>query len=622
MCGLIGIAGAPAKDATDWVQRGADALKHRGPDDEGMALSADGLCLMAHRRLAIIDLSPAGHQPMQDVTGQVTLVFNGEIYNFRELRKELEGKGFAFRSNSDTEVLLNAYLAWSEECVERFNGMFAFAVYDQRQQKLLLARDRAGEKPLYFRATKDALVFASEIKAMLMDPSFQTRLAAESLDHYLAFGHSPFDRSMIEGVDKLPPAHYLVYDLRRARSRLRRYWQPPAPASIRTLNRAQLDQHLDEFADLFADSVRRQLVSDVPLGVLLSGGVDSSLVTAMAVHEAVDVHTFTLSLPDATEYDETPFARLIAHHFKTRHTELVVQEPEVGLLDKLARQFDDPIADASMIPTYLISQAIREHCTVAVGGDGGDELFGGYSRYNQQLVYQRMLGWMPGPVRRTLAAAADRVLPQHARGRGLVRTLGSPFRFGAMPATYRLSLAERNALIPGLRPSHPGEHLFARQMPDCAPGVQSLTRLDFATYLPEDLLVKVDRASMLASLEVRSPFLDYRIIEFAFGRLPMNLKTTPFKRKIFLKHLARRVLPDEFDLKRKQGFSVPYYRWFQSAPWRQYCEDALLVNGDSLFNRTQIDALLHAAHERPNVYTQLFPLVMLERWRAVYGLAL
>jgi asparagine synthase (glutamine-hydrolysing) len=423
MCGIVGIAAVASQIQRIWLTIGRDAMTHRGPDDAGEWWSADGRVGLAQRRLAIIDLSPAGHQPMHDAAGTLSIVFNGEIYNFADLRDELIAKGHGFRSHSDTEVILAAYREWGTECLARFNGMFAFALFDARQQTVFLARDRAGEKPLFYHQAGGVLRFASQLKALLADPALARRIVPAALDCYLAMGYVPGERCMLQGFNKLPPAHALLFDLQTGQAKIWRYWQLPEleATSSRPVDEAAL---LDELEALLEDAVRRQMVADVPVGVLLSGGVDSSLITAMAVRSSSQVQTFTIGFPGHGKLDETEHARLIARHFGTRHTELMAEDATADLLPRLARQFDEPMVDSSMIPTFLVSQLVRQHCTVALGGDGGDELFGGYGHYSHLQWMQKKLGPIPRPLRNGIALAAEKLLPVGVKGRNWLQGLG------------------------------------------------------------------------------------------------------------------------------------------------------------------------------------------------------
>jgi asparagine synthase (glutamine-hydrolysing) len=590
---------------------------HRGPDDAGEWWSSDGRVGLAHTRLSIIDLSPAGHQPMLDASGSLSIVFNGEIYNFGDLRDELIANGHVFRSNSDTEVILAAYREWGTDCLARFNGMFAFALYDVRQQTMFLARDRAGEKPLFYYQVAGEFRFASELKALLADPALPRRISPESLDCYLAMGYVPGERCMLQGFKKLQPAHALMFNLQTGESKKWRYWQLPAePVANYPLDEFAL---LDELESMLEDSVRRQMLADVPVGVLLSGGVDSSLITAMAVRASSEVRTFTIGFPGHGSLDESEHARLIARHFGTRHSELIADDATADLLPRLARQFDEPMVDSSMIPTFLVSQLVRQHCTVALGGDGGDELFGGYGHYSRLQWMQQRFALVPTPLRQGIAQAAGKLLPVGFKGRNWALGFGVDLDNGLPLIESCFDATMRKRLL-GKHPGWPlgAESVFNSRVPLTSDLLQRATRMDFANYLSEDILVKVDRASMLNSLELRAPLLDYRLIEFAFGKVPSRLKATPTEKKILLKRLTARLLPPEFDQKRKQGFSIPLGEWLKGGSFRSLFNDVLRDPRCS-FDAGAVDSLLRGQDKGRNNGERLFALVFFELWRREYG---
>jgi asparagine synthase (glutamine-hydrolysing) len=596
-------------------------MRHRGPDGCGEWWSADGCVGLGHRRLAVIDLSPAGQQPMADSGGTLHIVFNGEIYNFHDLRAELVSRGHAFRSHSDTEVILAAYREWGTDCLQRLNGMFAFALYDAQRRQLFMARDRVGEKPLFYAATGHSIRFASELKGLMADPGFRRAIDPESLDCYLAMGFVPGERCILQGVRKLRAAHALLFDLGSRQCRVWRYWalpDAPDPAAANSTTEAEL---LDELELLLADAVRRQLVADVPVGVLLSGGVDSSLVAALASRATAKVKTFTMRFPGYGHFDETEHARLIARHFGTEHLELEVGDSAVELLPMLARQFDEPIVDSSMIPTFLVSELTRQYCTVALGGDGGDELFGGYLHYDRLLKMQRTFARLPAPARVPVAMAAPVLLPLGFKGRNWLQGLGVDLGHGLPLIAAYFDVRSRRSLMPQ-KDAWPliAEAVRERAIPLNKDLLQRATRSDFESYLTEDILVKVDRASMLNSLEVRAPLLDYRVIEFAFGKVPSQLKTTSTDRKILLKKLAARILPPQFDRQRKQGFSIPLASWLRQGPWRQFFRDVLLSSNGGLFNRKALAGVLDGQARGRSNAERLFALVMLELWRREYRL--
>ncbi|MCX7144228.1 MAG: asparagine synthase (glutamine-hydrolyzing), partial [Proteobacteria bacterium] len=562
MCGIIGVAGKRRLDRRDRLVGGRDTMVHRGPDDAGVWWSQDGHVGLGHRRLAIIDLSAGGHQPMHDATGLLTITFNGEIYNYRDLQKELTAKGHSFRSQSDTEVILAAYSEWGVECLSRFNGMFAFALYDGRKHSLFLARDRAGEKPLFYSIMDGELHFASELKGLMAGSGLQRQIDREALDCYLAMGFIPGDRCILHGVSKLPAAHALLFECQTGSMKVWRYWSlPMMEANSRKIDELML---LDELEGLLEDSVRRQMVADVPVGILLSGGVDSSLITAMAVRASTQIKTFTIGFPGFGKYDEGPYARLIANYFGTEHTELHAGNVGPDLLPMLARQYDEPVIDSSMIPTWLVSQLVRQHCTVALGGE---------------LWTKQRFGGVPRPFRSAVSYAAQHLLPIGFKGRNWLQALGGDLESELPFIGTFFDPEERRCLIGGeMGGGWPfvAEQVRHERMPSSADLLQRATRMEFENYMVEDILVKVDRASMLASLEIRAPLLDYRLVEFAFGRVPSSLKASANQRKILLKRLAARVLPPEFDQQRKQGFSIPLAAWLKAGRWREYFREVLL----------------------------------------------
>ena len=618
MCGLVGVAATRSVERRAWLADASASLHHRGPDAHGSWWSDDGRVGLAHRRLAIVDRSPAGRQPMRLEQRGLTVVFNGEIYNFRDLRRQLEALGQTFQSGSDTEVLLGAYAAWGEDCLPRLVGMFAFALHDAARGRLLLARDRVGEKPLFFHLADGRLHFASELKALLACPQLPRRLDPEALDCYLAFGHVPSPRCLLAGYSKLPPAHALRFDLDSGAARSWAWWTPPPlEPSARTASPQAL---LDRLEVLLEQAVADQLLADVPVGILLSGGVDSSLVTALAARRR-RVRTFTIGFPGHGALDETSHARLIAGHFGTDHTELVAEPTSADLLPRLARQFDEPMVDSSMLPTWLVSHLVRRHCTVALGGDGGDELFGGYGHYSCLLRQQRWLGPIPRPLRRLVAGGAERWLPLGLRGRQALMGCdlelghGLPLRSSLFDRTSRRRLLAR-------RPGHPlvAERWRAAAIPRQSDLLQRATRADFISYLAEDILVKVDRASMLESLEMRAPFLDARLLQFAFAEIPSSLKASGDARKILLRRLAQRLLPAGFDVQRKQGFSIPLASWLRQGPYRELFWSVLQEADDGPFDPALLRRLLQGQDHGRSHSERLFALVLFELWRREYGI--
>lgn len=617
MCGLVGIASTTSQPDHSWLAPARDTLTHRGPDDAGEWWSGDGRVGLAHRRLSILDLSHMGHQPMHLAERGLSIVFNGEIYNFAELRRELEGLGHSFRSESDTEVLLAAYKQWGIECLARLNGMFAFALYDALQQELFLARDRAGEKPLFYRLDQGMLFFASELKALLAHSKLPRHIDPEALDCYLAMGFVPSERCILTGYRKLTAAHALRFELKSGEARIWRYWQlTELEAAAESADETEL---LNELEALLEDAVGRQLVADVPVGILLSGGIDSSLITAMAVRCSSQVRTFSIGFPGHGKLDETSHARLVAYHFGTHHIELMAEPTSGGLMHTLVRQFDEPMVDSSMFPTWLVSHLAKQYCTVVLGGDGGDELFAGYDYYSRLLWMQRKFAYMPDWLRHGVAWAAEHGLSVGMKGRQILLGLNVDLRHG-LPLAARIlfDATQRRRLLRDY-PGHPtvAETIHAARIPKQRDLLQRATRTDFEGFLVDDILVKIDRASMLTSLEVRAPFLDYRVIEFAFGKVPSRLKATERDRKILLKRLAARVLPPEFDKQRKQGFSIPLAEWLKISSFRDLFWDTL-TSAECLFDAKMVRNLLKKQDAGYNNSERLFALVQFELWRKIY----
>lgn len=624
MCGIVGISSAQPVPDRELLGKMRDAMQHRGPDDFGEWWSPDGRLGLGHRRLSIIDLSPGGHQPMIDPFGQLVITFNGEIYNYQDLRDELRAKGHRFHTESDTEVLLEAYRAWGHDCLRHLNGMFAFCIYDIKKQCLFLARDRAGEKPLFYTQQQGVFAFASELKALMAYPTLPRVIDVKALKFYFTYGYIPGEYCILEGFYKLPPAHAITFDLSSCCLRRWSYWKLPEPQEKDHASSEELSHELEQ---LLEDSVRRQLVADVPVGILLSGGVDSSLITAMAVRVSPKpVKTFTIIFPEHGAYNEGPYAQIVARHFGTQHTELVAEPTAVQLLPKLARQYDEPMADSSLIPTYLVSKLIRQHAKVALGGDGGDELFGGYYSYNWVFRQELARRYLPAGLRSMFSWLTRRYLPLGVRGRNFLLALysGLPYAFSQMNIYFdqqfsgKLVIPLRDKLT--LRPDTAEQYKI--RMCEEARGLPGMAMaLDFQTYLPDDILVKVDRASMLNSLEVRAPFLDYRVVEFAFRRIPNVLRSNIRERKIFLKYFAKRLLPPQLNLERKQGFSIPLRAWFKGETG-DFMKEVLGEADPKLFNRSEIRKLI-ANQDRGFLNTErLFALTVFELWRREYKVSI
>ena len=588
---------------------------HRGPDGDGFHV--DGSVGLGHRRLSIIDLS-TGAQPMTSADGSAWITYNGEVYNYRELRRELADLGTEFRTTSDTEVILAAYQAWDVECLNRLRGMFAFAIWDARRRRIFMARDRVGIKPLVYAWDGRGLRFASELKAILEDPSLPRELDREALRDYFTHLYIPGPRSIFRAVRKLPPASYLLCSLDGGEPEIRRYWDLRMRPDF-TVSEAEWREQLDH---LLHESVRQHMVSDVPVGAFLSGGLDSSSVAAcMARSASGPIKTFSIGF-DEQDYDELRYARMVAARYGTEHVELIIKPNVMAVLPRLSWQFDEPFADASAVPTYCVSKITRDHVTVALSGDGGDEGFAGYRRYAEAVRLHEWMDRTPLAVLKPLARfAGDRRAPG-ARGREFLQVHAlAPFDRYARMVTYQTAetlpeLLTEEAMA-GVDADSPRRAL--RILADRAGTNDYLSTLQYVDvhhYLPEDILTKVDRTSMLTSLETRVPLLDHVVMEHA-ARIPPSLKLRNGSGKFILKEAMRRHLPLEIVTRRKMGFGVPLAQWFRK-DLKDLTQD-LLGDGRArergIVRPERVAAILDAhLGGRRDYSSQLWSLVCFELW--------
>lgn len=640
MCGWIGILDGRGGVDEGQLRAMADTLHHRGPDDEGYWRSAEGQVGLGFRRLAILDLTPAGHQPMASAGGRYTMVFNGEIYNFADLRKELEGRGVTFRGHSDTEVLLAAFEAWGIRAVlPRLNGMFAMGIWDHREHRLTLARDRFGKKPLYLARCGSQWLMGSELKALRDHPAFQNAISKPVLAAFFRFGYVPGPHAIFEGVQKVPGGHLVELTPETTEARPEPFWEAGS------LLRAGLDspfpgteaEGLEALEATLREAVGLRMVADVPLGAFLSGGIDSTVVVAlMQAQSTRPVRTFTIGFHERA-YNEADHAHAVARHLGTEHTELYLSpEDALATIPDLPRIFDEPFADPSQIPTFLVSRLARAHVTVALSGDGGDELFGGYHRYFNGRRIHRTLGPLPAALRGALGrgvqglspATWDRALAglrwvMPARWRGLLtgdrlHKAAGLFKESTLEGMYRSLTAlwpRPDLLLPGV-PEAPSllEHTF----PELAgrDPVEKMMFLDLLTYLTDDILVKVDRASMACSLEARAPLLDPRVAELAW-RLPLGWKLRGSEGKWLLRQLAYRHVPQALLDRPKMGFGVPVGAWLKGPlrPWAEALLEPAQLAAEGLDPRTvQRTWREHQAGTRDWQY-RLWPLLMYLAWR-------
>jgi asparagine synthase (glutamine-hydrolysing) len=562
MCGFAGaidLGASPTGRST--LEAMTAALAHRGPDGVGVDLE-EGVGL-GHRRLRVIDLSARADQPLWNEARDLAIVFNGEIYNFRELRRELEGRGARFKTESDTEVVLELYAREGDRFVHRLDGMFAFAIWDARRRekaRLLLARDRSGKKPLFFYDDGRRFLFASEIKAIHRHPSVSREPNLEALPLYLTYGYFPSPLSPYAHVSALPPATWMVVEPRTGKRESRRYWKPTVGVDrVETLDEAR-----DRLAPLLREAVRKRLLADVPIGAFLSGGLDSTIVVAlMSERSARPVKTFSIGFANAPEHDELAYAEEAARRFGCDHESFRVAPPEPEMLARLVGHHDGPFGDSSAIPTYAVSQLARREVKVVLNGDGGDELFCGYDRLAAAALGERI----PRPLRH-VAALASRLLPEPRSHEGELRRVRHFLEVSGRPLGERIQAwcsffqtSELDRLLLRAPRAQPSEH-FGRvllEVPDASPLAQVLY-LNYRTYLPEDLLVKMDRMTMAHGLEARSPFLDTALTDFA-GALPDSLKLRGLTTKHVLRQIFRDLVPDSILSRRKMGFRVPLGSW-------------------------------------------------------------
>ncbi len=618
MCGICGVYNFDGGTPPQELLRTMNAtIVHRGPDDEGYHFG--GSVGLAMRRLSIIDLS-TGHQPIANEDESIWIVYNGEIYNFPELRADLEKRGHHFRTRSDTETVIHAYEEWGIDCLPKFNGMFAFALWDSPNNRLLLARDPTGIKPLYYYRDANRLLFGSEIKTLLAAGA-PRQLNTEALDYFLTFEYVPAPLTLFRGIQKLLPGHALIIENGNIRGT--KYWEVHPHEQ-----KGSEEEIADELFRLMRDAVKMRLVSDVPFGAFLSGGIDSSTVVAlMAEVMEQPVKTFSIGFDDRT-YNELAYARSVAERFATDHHEYILH-PDGCDIEYLIRYMDEPVADFSIFPTYLVSKVARQHVTMILSGDGGDELFAGYDTYiaNKIAGYYRRL---PGVVRENVSEMLARV-PPSAKKKGLVNRAKRFVEGASLPQQMNhvrwmifMSEAEKQQLYAqGLADQHHREHLLITQYFDMLEWPDSLNQqlyVDLKTYLVDDILVKVDRMSMAVSLEARVPFLDHDVIQFVAG-IPGELKLRNMTTKYILKKAMERVLPASILYRKKEGFSIPMKHWLNGA-LRPLVDDLLSesrLRSQGLFNPAYVQRLINEHRQgRANHSHRLWALTLFQLWHDVH----
>jgi len=617
MCGIVGtLEFGPRAERPESIARMVAAVAHRGPDGSRVDIAPP--VALGHARLRVIDLSESADQPMWSEDRLLGLVFNGEIYNYRELRQELNRDGALFRTQSDTEVILKLYEREGERAFARLDGMFALALWDGRKKRLLLARDRAGKKPLFYYRDGRRLVFGSEVKGLAAHPEVPRQPDLDALPLYLTYGYFPSPLTGYRGIQKLPPATILEVDASGACTE-RRYWAPPYQLN----GIPSREEAASSLRHLLEQAVRKRLVADVPLGAFLSGGLDSTLVVGLMSRElSRPVRTFSIGFEDAPDYDETVYAEMAAAAFKTEHTTFRVRPPEGDLIERLVHHHDGPFGDSSAIPTYIVSELARRQVTVVLNGDGGDELFAGYHRFAATVAAERLPGWL-----RQIGAGLAHLLPEPAhwahplkRAKRFLLVAPKP-----LPDRYRIwssFFPDAPRTLLSLARPEPAERAiaehFLRPLEEAAAGtpLARLLYLNFCTYLAEDLLVKMDRSTMAHGLEARSPFLDTALVEFA-GRLPDSFKLRGTTTKVILREAFKDVFPEAIRRRGKMGFGVPLGAWFRD-PLRTYLVKHLDSSNARIYQHLRREVVAghlaqHLSGER-DFGQRLFCLLTLELW--------
>ena len=619
MCGISGICSFEESKINEAVMKGmTDELRHRGPDDEGYFFDFSNRVALGHRRLSIIDLT-TGHQPIFNEDGAIAIVFNGEIYNFLELRKYLLKKGHNFKTNTDTEVIVHLYEDLGIECLKKLRGMFAFAIWDSRKEELLLARDRIGKKPLYYAIVNKKIFFASEIQALYRVPEIKRNIDYSAIDLYISYSCIPSPYTIYKDIKKLPPAHFLCFN--KDSAIIDRYWRP----DYNKKTRLDYEEAKNELTRLLSESVRLRLISDVPLGAFLSGGTDSSAIVAlMSRLTERPVKTFSIGFLNA-KYNELPYARQIAQRYNTEHNEFVVEPNAIEILPEIVRHYGEPYGDSSALPTWYLSKMTKQHVTVALNGDGGDELFAGYPWYHTIHLFNKISRFANPYLIRHIYNIGYKIFPRRVKKALKLLSKSEKERFQIL-RSY-ISSDERNALF---------HDYFKNQINSDAEDY--LTKLydesfhedydrsfnaDILSYLPEDLLVKVDRASMAHGLECRSPLLDQELVDFSCT-LPPFWKIKNGETKVIFKDVVKDLFPEGFLNRPKMGFSVPIGEWFRGE-LKSFVFDKLINSSLTripLLKEEQLKTILEehftGSH---NHETLIWNLLMLSLWFEEYGSA-
>ena len=612
MCGFLGFW-PKNRISKNQFEFNLNKINYRGPDFSQVKVINE--VVLGHNRLSIIDLNSISNQPFISSCGRYHLVFNGEIYNYLDLKKEL--KGYKFITNSDTEVLLASFLEWGEQCLKKLNGMFSFVIYDNKDLSFFLARDRMGKKPLYYSISENSLCFGSEIKSLLNFPNVKDEIDAKSLNDYFSKGYVGYNRSIFKSIKQLPPGSFLTIKLNNLKiNKPSFYWNLPLTTNYRPFSEKVLIDQLDA---LLTKSIKRRFISDVPLGFFLSGGLDSSIIVAIASKLSnKPISTFTIGFEDQAT-DETDYANLIANHFNTDHKSLTISNDMTSVLPKILSTIDQPFADSSLLPMFLVSREAKKNVQVAISGDGGDELFAGYGHYNDFAIENCMREFFPDFITKNIGRFAQ-ILPERHKTRMLKRLKSENiYQSMSLYAARFFNFDEREKLFVNKdNVSNFPESEFLKQFIPNLDWLQNICQADLKGYMVDDILVKVDRMSMMNSLEVRCPLLDYEIAEFSFLNVSPDFKRKGFTSKYLLKKLGERYLPENFTYNRKHGFGVPLSNWFKSSLGDRLTE--IFNNSDSGYlDKSEVFNYLEL-HKKgySNFSKKLFSILVWEEWFSFY----
>jgi asparagine synthase (glutamine-hydrolysing) len=641
MCGIFGLVNYKRKIEQEEIERSSSLLSHRGPDDSGYEIieQENANILLLHRRLSILDLSPLGHQPMKSEDGNYLIILNGEIYNFKEIRKELENFGYKFKSNSDTEVVLYSFIQWGPECVKKFIGMFAFSILDKINQKLFLFRDRPGVKPLYYYLDNDVFIFGSELKPFYVIQEFaqKKQIDLDALSLFFIYNYIPAPYAIWKNVKKLLPGHWLEYDIRKKQSNIIRYWDV-YDFYNQPINPDKLDENaiLEELEEILVSSFKYRLVSDVPVGIFLSGGLDSSLVTALLQKNSSEkLKTYTIGFFE-NEDNEAPYAKKIAEYLGTDHYEHYCSiNDALSIIPELSYYYDEPFADTSMIPTTLVSKIAKQHVTVVLSADGGDEIFGGYTKYtsiiNKIFNLKRLNNIFNNNILYSLIENLSLQLNEKFSETLLDKKLRKLVEIskGNLTSARYLDIISQNfseieikSLMNNLGYRKPHTYFNSENELKNISDLNKIMAIDYKTYMVDDILVKVDRATMSVSLEGREPLLDQRIIEY-MAKLPNDYKIRDGKAKYLMRKILEKHIPKELWERPKQGFAIPANHWFHNE--LKYLFDEFLVNNNKnsgylnkKYVKNILDNYFKKYNDGPN-YFRMWSLLMWEMWYQKWG---